>query len=34
MLSPRTLHSPTTEMLWSWIEADAMIETVVVVTPC
>ena len=31
MLTPRTLSSFSTEMLWPWIEADAMIETVVVV---
>ena len=31
MLRPRTLCSPSTEMLWPWTEADAMIETVVVV---
>ena len=31
MLSHRTFCSPSTEMLCPWTEADAMIETVVVV---
>ena len=34
MLSPRTLHAPRTERLWPWTEAEAMIETAVVVALC
>jgi hypothetical protein len=34
MLIHRTLCSPSTEMLCPWTEAEAMIETVVVVALC
>jgi len=34
MLSPRTLHSLSTEMLWPSTEAEAILETIVVVALC
>ena len=34
MLRPRPRRSPRTAMLWPWTEAEAMLETVVVVARC
>ncbi len=34
MLHPRTLCPPSTEMLWPWTEAEAMLETGMVVALC